>query len=1089
MSRTTVCCRRAAAIVTALSVVVCCYHASPSLALSAEVGSGRLADQLLERAGARNGVCSLLGPNGDLPLELARASELLVHVRQPDEAAVAALRELAEAAGYGIDRVVVEQGSLGKLPFVDNMVDIVIMTQATRETLDKLSLAEVLRVLRPEGIAIVGQIRPTPSGDSDLDAVTLRQWANATPAQQPQTYSDAHGVWVQLQKPAQSGTDDWSHWEKGPDNNPVSLDQVIRAPYLTQFLSGPLYIGMPSITTVAGGRTFLAIGHIAHHRREWESLNKLVAHNGYNGTFLWERPLPEGYLVHRSAFIATKDTFYMIDGEGSLMLDAATGKEKGRISMPGVQGDWKWMAMDQGTLYVLAGKPERGEETTKGDRTLGGWSWDDLSKGYYARRFPFGFGDTLAAYDLARNRLVWKHKEESLIDSRGMAVIAEKVFLYCPDRHLRSLDSKSGQIQWTNDDSSTLELIEEPGRKLTSTPGFRTACIAVATPYALIIQGQTRMNVIAVSTDDGRLLWTKKKITNNPNAIYVDDKLVLGVGPGGSHLVIDPVTGQELDDLEFYKTACTRLTASGDSLFCRGEGTLRFDRQSKRVLVDGAARPGCNDGAIPANGLLYIGPWQCDCNLSLIGALAKCSAGDFSFDYVGTESDRLQRGHGEADPVQSLSITHEDWPTYRGNNHRTGGTPAKVQLALARRWQSSAARPYTPTEPTAAGGLVYVAGSDGKVRAIDGGTGDAKWEFETPAPIKYPPTIWDGRAYVGSGDGYAYCLEAATGRLLWRFRAAPVDRYIMAYGAVSSTWPVHSGVLVHDGAAYFGAGIIDQDGTYVYALDAKTGQIKWQNNASGHLSPQLRKGVSVQGNLTLLEDRLLMAAGNQVSPAPFDLASGQCLAEPFDQGRPKANSGKFVGVLGDETVIAGGRILHAAPENVPTKGSFVAFAKGRPYQLNNGGVPPAWDDRSFVMVNFKHGKVTCCDADKVAERIGQGYDDTRSDRRPPFASLAAALVSEGAVRWQTDLDQSMFEAISLAVCPNAIVGVVRYQQQARAQPQWFLVALDTKDGRTLAQRELQGDPLPGGLLVDRDGQVIVTMLDGDVVCFGAELSG
>ena len=71
-------------------------------------------------------------------------------------------------------------------------------------------------------------------------------------------------------------------------------------------------------------------------------------------------------------------------------------------------------------------------------------------------------------------------------------------------------------------------LIEQPGRGLVSTPGFRSGCLTVATPEALIIQGQTRMNVVAVSTNDGSLLWTKKKFTNNPNAIYLDGKVVAG---------------------------------------------------------------------------------------------------------------------------------------------------------------------------------------------------------------------------------------------------------------------------------------------------------------------------------------------------------------------------------------------------------------------------------------------------------------------------------------------------------------------------------------------------------------------------------
>jgi len=91
--------------------------------------------------------------------------------------------------------------------------------------------------------------------------------------------------------------------------------------------------------------------------------------------------------------------------------------------------------------------------------------------------------------------------------------------------------------------------------------------------------------------------------------------------------------------------------------------------------------------------------------------------------------------------------------------------------------------------------------------------------------VRFPPTIWKGRALVGSGDGWVYAFEAQTGRLLWRFRAAPAERKIPVYGSLLSTWPVASGVLVEDGIAYVAAGIVNYDGTYVYALDAATGRI------------------------------------------------------------------------------------------------------------------------------------------------------------------------------------------------------------------------------------------------------------------------
>jgi hypothetical protein len=49
-----------------------------------------------------------------------------------------------------------------------------------------------------------------------------------------------------------------------------------------------------------------------------------------------------------------------------------------------------------------------------------------------------------------------------------------------------------------------------------------------------------------------------------------------------------------------------------------------------------------------------------------------------------------------------------------------------------------------------------------------------------------------------------------------------------------------------------------------------------------------------------------------------------------------------------------------------------------------------------------------------------------------------------------------------------------------------LAAFKDNDGTPIWfwRQELPGEPLPGGLLVDRDGQVVVTMLDGRVLCFG-----
>src|SRR5262249_19092011 len=133
----------------------------------------------------------------------------------------------------------------------------------------------------------------------------------------------------------------------------------------------------------------------------------------------------------------------------------------------------------------------------------------------------------------------------------------------------------------------------------------------------------------------------------------------------------------------------------------------------------------------------------------------------------------------------------------------------------------------------------------------------------------------NGRAYVGSGDGWVYCFEAASGKLLWRFRAAPVERTIPVFGALVSTWPVGSGVLVGDGVAYAAAGMFNYDGTHVYALDAVDGKIRWQNNTSGRHDLQSGlKGASVQGHLLLNRQMLCLAGGNTTAVASYDIKDG-----------------------------------------------------------------------------------------------------------------------------------------------------------------------------------------------------------------------
>ena len=1059
-----------------------------------------VASHVLREAGMAGGICCVPRcGNGRVALAIAQGGRWLVHAMDRRPAAVASTRSLVRPTGLLGSRVVVERRPEGRLPHASRLVDLILL-QADGEQTDGLSAEDMLRTLRPGG-KIFAWLPPGRASSPERLAKWLKQigFAGVT------ITTNALGHWAQTTKPASQGTDEWRHWYHGPDNNPVSTDTVIRAPYMTQWLGRPYYVTMPTVTTAAGGRVFVATGHIAHHPREEPTLNTLTARNGYNGRVLWTRKLPEGYLVHRSAFIATPERLYMIDRGQCLVLDPETGAEQGAIAVEGMDVPWNWMAIQDQVLYVHAGENPGAAETTRVDSGRDHWSWRSLSKGYYAKpRVPWGFGRRLAAHDMKTNRRLWVHVEPKPVDSRGIGLCAGRLFFYAPESRIGCLDARTGELLWTSDSAETMDLIEAPGHGLTSTPGFRSSCMMLCTPEVLFFQAQTRQNVVAVSARDGRLLWHRAKQRNDPTLLFVDGLLVTS-HENATTQALDPLTGKVVKNFRFRKVNCTRMTATPDSLFCRGEGLGRYDRQGDWYGVDGSARPGCNDGAIPANGLLYVGPWCCDCNLSLIGTVCLCSAGQADLDRPARGEDRLELGPTPAAPVQPFEVSDLDWPTYRGNSQRSAASNVELAGRLVRAWHAKPTRPCQLTAPVAAGDRVFAGRDDGTVLCVEAASGRLCWEFFNAGPVLASPTVWNGRVFVGSGDGYVYTLEAATGRLLWRFRAAPVSRRIMVYGRLCSTWPVNSGVLVHDGVAYAAAGIMDRDTTHVYALDAQTGQLRWHNGTSGHIDKRLRKGVSVQGGLTVAGGKLWLAGGNQVCPAAFDLATGECLSTRRPTGRPSTHRGAEIGVWQGKWLVYGGRLLYSDASKVVSPGQFYFLPLDRACEaslpasapIRRSSIAPAWNSQILVCLTDRYNQLVCWDNDLLLRALQvRGEEEklqreaTRRNPDPRFRRnrrWALGPILDSLFRHTGKWGPVDRETLAAVLAKNTVVTASGPPPWSRDKNpgQWMVVGFDPNNGRIRWWHALPSRPMSNGLAIDRAGRVIVALADGGLLCLRA----
>ncbi|KPK40202.1 MAG: hypothetical protein AMJ65_10845, partial [Phycisphaerae bacterium SG8_4] len=98
-------------LATILSVVFLAIMTSPSTTPAQAADVVALARRLVDTAGVDRGLCAVIGGPRDLPVQIAQCSNLLVHVREPDPSVVAIQRRLAEEAGLGIDRLIIEQGT------------------------------------------------------------------------------------------------------------------------------------------------------------------------------------------------------------------------------------------------------------------------------------------------------------------------------------------------------------------------------------------------------------------------------------------------------------------------------------------------------------------------------------------------------------------------------------------------------------------------------------------------------------------------------------------------------------------------------------------------------------------------------------------------------------------------------------------------------------------------------------------------------------------------------------------------------------------------------------------------------------------
>jgi outer membrane protein assembly factor BamB len=758
---------------------------------------------LLGADGVRAGLCLHLGcGTGELTAALHQKGRWVVHGLSADPKEVAAARAYIQGRGlYG--PVAVDLCDFQSLPYADSVANVILVENYASLQEQGLAPAEIVRVLAPYGTAFIRGF----SGAVKGVAVSKE------------------GPWTRLVKPRRKGTDEWTHYEHGPQRTSVSSDMVVEPPTGLRWISGPVYpYAMEDVGFVSTkGRNFY--WYWAHHKARYTPRKEgslIECRDAFNGALLWEKATPRG--TWGANMVGLGDTLYVQLGgdRGLVALDAATGRELFQFKEARDHPESEILVKDgvlvQSANGVRAFDAEKGallwekpNELMAGDLIL--WGHDKL---FYVFQEKLGGTTFLVAVDPRTGKEAWRAEQKMKFtrgkDTRSLSLISfyrDMIFMASSSRH-------------------TFHVNEGSIYAVSATDG------ALLWEYAFKVVGHKATTEDIFAIED--TLWVKTQGRGKKKA-------------DGFYVALDLKTGKEKEGqgMEVGYNRC--YPDRGMTRYLLTGGFDFVDVKTGETHTMSAARGFCKTGFMVAQGLTFSFSNRCTCFNLVRGflGLAKAAAP------AVVANPTVVKGPAYGAEAGAGSVREGDWPCLRHDNARSSSTTVKLAKDLQQSWKKSVGGKLSSL--TAAEGLVFAAVVDAhKVVALDDANGEVKWSFTAGGRVDSPPTIHQGLAFFGSADGWVYALRARDGELAWKLRAAPEDRRILVHGQIESLWPVPGSLLVAGDTLYFAAGrnTHTDGGLYYYAADPLTGKVKWAKQKTDKtLFTESSNDVMIQGKTAI----------------------------------------------------------------------------------------------------------------------------------------------------------------------------------------------------------------------------------------------
>ncbi|MFV2066148.1 MAG: PQQ-binding-like beta-propeller repeat protein [Pirellulales bacterium] len=615
----------------------------------------RAAEFIMKATQIKRGYCLVLGcETGQLALELAKRTEWMIYVVDPDAGRVARARKALDEAGVYGARVCVDQWPLDKIPYADYFANLVVSESALVHGELPANSAEMFRMLKPVGgKAILGQPSERPGVSGTLEVKALRRWLEHAKLEDGRITTEG-GNWLTITRGPLPGAGRWTHQYANPGNVACSDDQRVTCPL------GVLWFGNPGPKDALERHLRAAAPLSIDGRLFVPGEDSIEAYDAYNGLRLWRREIPgvgRDNVSHNAGNMAlNQDGLFVAVGKRCLRLDPATGETKNRYELPVDEGGkhhvWGYVACVGHRLFgsrvadasTLQRAKRRG--STFKDRP-----WDDaLSQ-----------AGCLFAFDIQTGKQLWIHRgkpfpqnsisigdglvffvspdvtadqRQQAIDQRRrwIATLSEteqaKVKELTPGDHVGrvvALDLQTGHMRWQKPIDLTGCGGEGHGQINWTRQEAKLATMyanGVLVIFGVYLDGHhwseffdgrfASRRIVALRGEEGAMLWSKP-VGFRVRPLIIGDTLhaepwKFNLHTGEPEMQAHPITGQPVR-WQFARPGhhCGSPSASPNGLFFRSFTLAYYDLANDFGTIHfGGQRPGCWINAIPAAGLVLV---------------------------------------------------------------------------------------------------------------------------------------------------------------------------------------------------------------------------------------------------------------------------------------------------------------------------------------------------------------------------------------------------------------------------------------------------------------------------------------------------